>query len=368
VSPTVSVSRQVRARGRTYEVVDDLTTVYRVLIHGSVRDAVTGAGLGGFDVRVSDGEGLDSKTFVGGLFCLAGVPERLIPGWPAQGKSFSLSIEADGYRPDTRTVTVAANASLPVTASPVALRPLPIRIQGGVAKSASDRTVVEGATVVLTGPGGDRATLGVGTPFGAAYPISGPVTTVRGGTLSRSGAVQRLTAEALAGDSVVSVDDRTLLAWTGPAPRLLAVGASRELALVAASGSGPGPVSLAAPLKRSFPAGTAVQAASFTAASTAPAGFTSTPALRRAAEPGDGFVDLAQPLAPAADAIAIPDAPLRREYATVGSVTDEQGYYAFTQISDLAKVELKVAGSAVPAAALTIDYDRPVNVLDLRQQ
>jgi hypothetical protein len=366
MSPGSQIPRLVHAGAHTYEVVDDIVSRYGALIRGRVLDSVTGNAMTGFSVSAEPADGLRLRNPEDGLFALAGVPGEVFPG--GQGRTFKLTVDAPGYRPATRQVQVATGASFPVSTSPIRLEPLPVTVQGAVVLSLTNKTRQAGETVLLTGPGGARDLLGLGSPLRGSHSAAPPpAARVRGGTLALSIDSSRLRIAATAGAGEVDVVDRAKLTWAGPAPPLLALGAQRELAQVAQSGTGPGPVTLSVPLGRSFPAGTEVRAASFTALTSAPPGFAAAPALDADAEPGTSVIRLTQPLARAAVAVAIPDgAPT--EYATVGSVTDGDGYYAFPGVAGVRRVELSVDGSTVPAEQLTVDYGRAVNVIDLRKQ
>ncbi|HTS26567.1 MAG TPA: hypothetical protein VMH81_11880, partial [Bryobacteraceae bacterium] len=138
---------KVQANGRVYTVVDDCTTAYQAVITGMVTDEIFGEFLDpGLTVAVSRPD-LDPRVAGNGLYTIAGYPAVSFPHLNAASASLTLVFSAAGFRPVTLPITIQAGSAFPVAVPPVALRRVPVRIQGRVMKDSIPRTPVSGALI-----------------------------------------------------------------------------------------------------------------------------------------------------------------------------------------------------------------------------
>jgi hypothetical protein len=355
----VGVRMQVEAKDITYTVVEDLTSIFEVLVEGSVVDDVTGGAPGSAVQLDADRDGVFLKALENGDYCLAGELERVLPLHGTTTHSFEVTIGARGYLPQTITVTVLAAAALPVQLPEVRLRPFPVRVQGRVVQSSTNRDAAA-AAVVRVGNVGAQGRLALRTPLHADH---GATTPVQRRTAARAGVVRRLARDATGGTDV--------LALTGPAvagtPVIGFVPQQRlEFVPVATVGPGPGEVTLTQPLTRSYPADTEVEEFTFATPAGAPGRR-----LTRDALAGDGLLLLDGVVGPATTVVQVGDAgsgPI--EFHAVGARADGDGYYALEGIGGVTGIALRArptpTGPPGPAAPWTIDYGRSSNLVNLK--
>jgi hypothetical protein len=141
---------QIAAADRLYTVVEDLTSLFRVVVSGRVRDAIDGDPLrAGFRVGTSRRE-LVARTLPDGLFAVAADPALAFPS-DAAAYDFELEVSAPGYRPETVAVPVPPASTFPLAPLDVSLRRLPVRVQGRVVRAAGGDPVA-GARVTVQAP------------------------------------------------------------------------------------------------------------------------------------------------------------------------------------------------------------------------
>jgi hypothetical protein len=360
----VSVPHHVEetARGGRYEVVPDRTNVYRVLVTGSVTDAVTGEPIPTFAVHVKE-RGLQAKTVDGGLFCIAGNPEQVFPKLDLHAYAIDLVIAADAYGSSPLTVPVPLQASFPILLPPLELEPLPVRIAGRVVKSELDRDRSPGAEVSCAGTPGAGVpghVLGLASPVAFAHAV---------GTVVRERDVAAGVASTLEHDAATGSAEITLHDLTNIAPQdLLCLDPDATRLYVEvdpgwappANPAQPGVVELTAELYRGFPAGTPVAQAT-------PGTIGTVTHVARAAQPGHGAVVVDDVLG--AESVEFVDAT-RHEYRSARAIADASGFYAFDGITSAHVMELsaRAAGAAAtgPPVSWTVAYGEPVNVVNLR--
>jgi hypothetical protein len=357
----LAVVYQIAVGNHIYNVVDDLTTIHRVLITGLVRDELTGEPLRTrFVVRVGR-TGLYIKTLDGSLFCIAGFPEQVIP-------SLDVVIAANGYQELARTVSIAPNATFPVSMPSAQLRRLPIRIQGRVSEEAGPHAAIPGAKILSVDAPGPPPTehvvvLRAPVHFNHASGVS-----VQGRMLNPvpfSSPPKRLEADAHAGDRTLIINNRQGLM----APHILrfdsemwgTYGEVESVAQVPANLTLAGEVTLRSAITRSFRATTALQVFTRGSAVGPPRHLT------QEANAGDGTLILDGVLT--ADTVEIADLPQPSEYHDLGALTDTAGYY---QLNDIGRVRtiylaVSVAGfTSPPPVPWVINYEQPVNLVDFR--
>lgn len=355
----MGVRFQVEANRRTFTVVEDLTSVFEVLVTGQVLDDVTGRPLRTTLELDAGREGLFVKALESGVFSLAGEIEWAFFNHATTSYSFSLTIVARGYLPQTVPVNVPQASALPLTLPTVRLRPLPVRVEGRVIRSSMNRTAPPTAIVRILGVGG-QGRLALRTPLHADHDVNTPV---QARQAAPAGAVRTLTRDAERGSRG--------LALTGPAvvgTPVLGLEPQRELEFVPVSGPGfgAGEVDLGLPLTRSYGAGTPVDEFTFSTPAAAPVRT-----VDRAALAGDGLLLLDAPIGLAATAAQVGDAasgPI--EFHSVGAVTDADGFYVLDGIGGVTEVTLRArptpTGTAGPGVLWALDYSRASNVVNLQ--
>jgi hypothetical protein len=117
-------------------------------------------------------------------------------------------------------------------------------------------------------------------------------------------------------------------------------------------------VGLRLPLLRSFAVGTAVGRVT-------PGATGAAVALASAVERGDGILHTAAALGPGTS-VEITDGPLT-EYRALNALATADGYYAIDGVTGTGSITLKASAGALTAqSGWTVDYSRPVNVVDFR--
>ncbi len=354
----VAGQHQVSANGDVYTVVDDCTISYQAIITGALTDEVFGDFTEPeFTVTVSL-PGLNPRAATNGLYVVAGYPEQAFPQLNSTSYPLTLGFTAPGFRPATLPVTVPMNATFPVPAGPLALRRLPVRIQGRVVTDTLPRTPVAGALVhsldnphapsihptVLRSP--------LYFPHASAAPVQAAALTAAGNST--------LASAAPAATQVLNLNGRASLA-PGALVRLSsAAGVVVEYGVVDHLGPGApaaGQVFLTNPLNRSYPTGT--PADFFTTAPTGPSG-----ALLTDADAGDGVL-LANLLFSGVTLAVDAGAPTV-EYHELGALTDSNGFYSLDGIGRVQDLVLQVNSSATAIVDWYLEYENAINLVDFR--
>lgn len=355
----MGVRFEVNANSRTYTVVEDLTSVFEVLVLGQVLDDVTGRPVRTTLELDAGREGLFAKALDNGAFTLAGEIEWAFFDHATTSYSFPLTISARGYDPQTVPVNVPQGSDLPLTLPTVRLRPLPVRVQGRVIRSSMNRTAPPAAIVRIAGVGG-QGRLALRTPLHAEHGVNTPV---QARQAAPAGTVRTLARDAERGSRG--------LALTGPAvvgTPVLGLEPQRALEFVpvAGPGVGAGEVDLGLPLTRSYAAGTPVDEFTFSTPAASPVR-----AVGRAALAGDGLLLLDAPIGLSATAVQVGDAvsgPI--ELHSVGAETDADGFYVLDGIGGVAEIILRArptpTGTAGPDVLWAIDYSRASNIVNLQ--
>lgn len=364
--------RQIQAANRTYQVVDDTTIVYRAIVVGRVIDELKGAPLQAPFAVDADNTSLAVKTADGGLYCLSGYPDRVF-GDLAVAHKLELVVTAPGYRDGVLSVLVPGNAALPVNATDVSLRRLPVGLQGRVTSETGSHAPIQGATIKsvdvdASGPPPAEHVIILRTPVYEQHLIAG--VTVQGRNLVAAalpGPAKQLATDARREERTVTVNNRQGLA----ANQILRIGPEiwGEYAVIKQVSPNPpnlaqpGNVELYSPLTRSVAAGTPI--AVFTSgAAVGPARL-----LLRPADSGDGVLIVDG--MPGAEVIQITDPAQPVEYHAVGALTGADGYYHLNGVGRVADLYLMVSapGFELPASkpvSWVIDYNQPVNIVDFR--
>lgn len=355
----MGVRMQVDANARTYTVVEDLTSVFDVLVEGTVVDDVTGTAPRTTLELETDREGVFVKALDNGIFCLAGELDWVLPRHATTAHSFPLTIRARGYLPQTFLVSAPAAGALPLTLPEARLRPSPVRVQGRVVQSSMNRTAAAGAIIRIANVGA-QSRIALRTPLHADH---GATTPVQRRNATPAGVVRNLSRDAARGTDV--------LALTGAAVAgtpVLGLEPARQLEFVPVAAAGPGPseVTLTQPLTRSYLAGTEVDEFTFSTPGGSPVRQ-----LTRDALVGDGLLLLNDIIGLAATAVQVGDAaagPI--ELHAVGAVTDADGYYALDGVGGVTEISLRArptpTGVAGPTVLWKLDYGSSSNLVNLQ--
>ncbi|MCZ7640229.1 MAG: hypothetical protein M5U12_31755 [Verrucomicrobia bacterium] len=118
-----------------YSVATDFTSVWQVLLTGSVVNEFTGRGVD-FELR-TDPTSLFVRVVSDGGFAIAGCPELDFPPTPGPSILVQLDFQASGYRPARQLVPLPSAGPWPVPWPPVLLRPLPGVLQGRITQDVT---------------------------------------------------------------------------------------------------------------------------------------------------------------------------------------------------------------------------------------
>jgi hypothetical protein len=341
----------VEANGRQYTVVDDCSISYRVLIVGSATDEIFGD-LFAPDLRVSiDRPLLNPKATPSGLFAIAGYPEQAFPLLGSTATGVNLTFEATGFRTATAPMIVHMNQVFPAAAPAVALRRLPVRIQGRVVTDTLPRTPVSGVLIY-----GQNVTL-LRSPLYFAHPGG---TVVQEVVLSSAGS-GKLDSDLRAGVRVLDLHTQS-----GLAPNVVLRLSNADQSVVeygVVDHLGPGPVSqpgqvfLTNSLNRSFSQGTVAQ---FLTA--APGGVPLT--LTAQSDAGDGVLQTGQVIT-GATVVVDPGTPAA-EFHEIGALSDSEGFYGLDGMGRVREIALQPDNHANALVEWALDYDQAVNIVDFR--
>lgn len=343
--------------GRIYTVIDDLAAGYRALIVGVVRDEITGDPLAIFDVQ-ADAPGAQAKTLAGGLFCLSGRAEIILPDTTIV-HPVPLTIRATGYRDVSLIVNVPIAPVFPVDAGPIAMRPLPVRLQGRVTKDKAGGNPIPNAKIISVDDPNPPVPLTdhfvvLRSPLQIAH-ASGVA--VRERALSPTATVHPVALEALAGNRIVTLDNR---AGINPGDIVrLGPEAQGDFGIVDALAPGPQDITLLRPLTHTLKIGAQVRRMTLGAPGVARQ-------LNRSADAGDGVLILDGVLN--VETVEIDPAPGLVEYHALGALSDADGFYRLDGIGRVRELHLTAsAGGFQPMPAplpWTIDYARPINLVN----
>jgi hypothetical protein len=308
---------------------------------------------------------LNLKTTDSGFYAISGYPELAFPNLATVSYSVDLTISVPGYSSQSLTVNIPANSTFPVPAAGVQLRRLPVRIQGRVTKSTSDRSPVPTATIVAvdqtTTPPPSVHTCALRTPL---YFDHASGVTVRERAFTTIGSAKQIMADARAGVKTIALSNRTGLA----AGRILAFGPDIQVEYAVIDSMDPQPSDLTKPgnvtlrngLNHSFPAGTSAQRVTAGAIGTS---------RTLAADPnaGDGILLLDGLLNVGTIEVADPTAT-KVEYHAVGALTDADGFYRLDGVDRVSTISLKAGATGLQDSKVDwgVDYENPVNVVDFR--
>jgi hypothetical protein len=360
----VSSPYQITAGDVLYTVVNDCTTSYLALVTGTVTDEIFGE-LFAPDLTVETGRAdLASKTTANGLFAITGYPDQSFPDHGGTSYPlFSFKIKAPGFREQTVKLPIMAGVPFPVVPlSAVALRRLPVRIQGRVVNDLT-RAPIAGALVVsvdnpMTPPAihttAMRAPLYFDHASGKAAQL---VTVAPTGTAN-------LQIRAGAGTQVINLDNRSGLAANSIVQLSPNSNLVIEYGVVDHLGPGPaaspGDVFLRNALNRSYPASPAstVQFVNAT-----PTGGVAN--LSNDANAGDGVL-LANQVLNGTTLVVEAGTPIA-EYHQMGALSDSDGYYSLDGMGRVQEIFLhSSSGPLQETVGWFIEYEHATNVVDLR--
>jgi hypothetical protein len=356
----VATPHQVQVGNLLYTIVDDCTTSYLALVTGSVTDEIFGDFYAPeFTVETGRAD-LATKTTANGLYALAGYPEVSFPHHGlASYLSFSFELKAPGFRTLKVPKPIMAGAPFPVVVSSLAMRRLPVRIQGRVVNDLS-RAPIAGAVVLSV----DNPlipplvhTTALRTPLYFDHILGTPAQAVTmGGPIATS-----LAADVARGDQVLNLSACNGL---GPHPVIQLSSASQvivEYGVVDHFGPGApgaGHAFLRNPLNHSY-----AQSATATFLTATPVGGVAN--LSTDANAGDGILLATQLLN--GTALVVDSGALTAEYHEVGALTDSDGYYGFDGMGRVQQIFLfSSQGALKRTVSWFIEYENAINVVDLR--
>jgi hypothetical protein len=343
-----------------YTVVDDCTTSYLALVTGSVTDEIFGDFYAPeFTVETGRAD-LATKATANGLYALAGYPDVSFPHHgSASYLSFSFELKAPGFRTLKVPKPIMAGAPFPVVVSSLAMRRLPVRIQGRVVNDLS-RTPIAGAVVLSV----DNPlipplvhTTALRTPLYFDHILGTPAQVVTmGGPIATS-----LAADVVRGDQVLNLSACNGL---GPHPVIQLSNASKvivEYGVVDHFGPGapgPGQAFLRNTLNHSY--SKSVTTATFLIAT--PVGGVAN--LSTDPNAGDGVLLATQLLN--GTALVVDAGTLSAEYHEVGALTESDGYYGFDGMGRVQEIFLFASQGALKRTVpWFIEYENAINVVDL---
>jgi len=360
----VSNTYLIQANGtRLYSVADDITSVYRAVITGAVSDEILGDFVApGFTVSVTRTD-LGCKTTAEGLFAITGYVEQSFPKLNLMGYSVDLTLGAPGFRDYALSVAIPQNASFPVPAPAIAMRRLPVRVQGRIVADTAQRLPIAGARVSSVDPSSPPPSHLVALRSPLYFAHAAAVTALEL-SMTVSGSAQ-LTSVAANGAKVLNLSDRTGLAvdsvlrLSNASRTLLEYGVVESMG----PGSGTGQVFLRNALNRTYSAGVATQV-DFVS----PGAVTATATLSADANAGDGILVASQLLT--GPTVAIEPGTAAVEYHDLGAVTDSNGYYFLDGIGRTPEIFLQASAGGFTALTQgwVVEYDQEVNVVDFRLQ
>lgn len=358
---TASIVRAEIVDTRTYRVVSDGFRQYSAIVRGAVTDDATGRAPGAPISVVSDVPALRPWAGTTGRYGFAGDPALVFEDLSVP-HTVTCTVSAPGYRPSVVAISIPANPVFPVIAPLVALRRLPVSLQGRVT-NVNTKAPVAGAYIELSGGIPVPHPLLLRTPVALRH-VAG---TVQGMTMTPVALAPARTVvkEAGRGATTVKVNDRGAFA----AGQIAQLGVDRvaryaQIAAVNPDPDDPGAsgwLDVAAPLADGVVAGTPVLA--FTAAPSGPVGV-----LARVAEAGEAVIALSGAM-PTGRVVRISDAPQPDEYLGVGALTDASGYWQAHGVSYPVMLQMKASASGYPSPAnmqWQVDFGSRVNVIDFQ--
>jgi hypothetical protein len=357
----MATAYSIEANNEIYTVVDDCITVYAAVIIGRVTDEILGDFVSsGFTVTVSR-DGLKSTTTTTGLYAVTGYPDQAFPNLNVASDAVDLGFSAPGFQSQNLHVIIPQNATFPVTASDIALRRLPVSLQGQVADK-TNRNRISGALVLsIDNPVSPPAihALALRSPL---YLPHANATSVQNVTIT-PGAPFQLTTDAVGGTAVLNFSNRiglsanSILQLSNQSKSILEYCIVDHLGLGAANQ--PGQVFIRQPLNRTYAAGAASSVQTVTAVpSGAPV------QLSGNADAGDGIL-LATQLLTGNTLVIDPGTPANTEYHELGALTDNDGYYGITGAGRTRELFLQASHSG---STSTIDwylqFERNINIVN----
>lgn len=366
----MSTTYQMQSGDSTYIVVDDTTTTYVAVVTGAVTDQVLGGGIGaGLAVETSRRD-LGSRITPQGLFAVTGYPAVAFPKLASTGYSLTLALSAPGFVGQTLAVTIPQNAVFPVSAPSVALRRVPVKIQGRVVDSHTGDPLsgaLVSSVVNPLPPPANAPTVLLRIPLYYAQPTG---TNVQPVTLANVGSGNQLTQSIPAGSSVLPLSSLggltpgTLVQLANQSASasgtLLEYGVVTQL--IPASAGQPAQAVLANPLNRSYSTGTLTTVNFFNASPTG-----SAMALTADAEAGDGLLQVASWVNGTTVMIGAANTSTV-EYHELGALTDADGFYAVGGVGGVPGFfpQASHQGSMSTAAQWFIEFDQPNNVVNFQ--
>lgn len=286
----------------------------------------------------------------GSYLVLSGRPDLVFPALATTSYQIASQLDFPDRRPLTVDFTVPAGTVLPYRPAEIEVELPSVTVQGTVTQAAYPNGPIAAAKIMVGAAAPPPQLLSLRTPVAVEHP---PGATVTGATVSPAAGATTLVTAAAQGDEQV-----TLLSTSGcvsGGALLLGGDPDAEHALISTVETATDQVTLGAPLQRSRVAGSAAQA--LTVSTPGPAS-----ALARDAEPSDGILELAGPLAAELIQIAGPTTELR----AVGAVSDPNGRWRIDGVRALGQLELTVAASGYTTAGPTaydVDYSGGPNLI-----
>jgi hypothetical protein len=292
-----------------------------------------------------------ARVATGSFLVLSGRSELVLPKLATQPYQLDSELAFPDRAPLALAFTVPAGTTLPFRPAQVPVELAPVSLQGTITQAAFPGGPIPHAAITIAASAPAPALLALRTPIAVEHPLAATVTactaaaTAPATTLAHAAAqgAEQVTPASLAG---IAAGDALILGSD----------VDLEHALVAALDP-IGTVTLTAPLRRSRPAGTPVQAGAIT-----PAGATG--ALVRAGTAGDGVLELSG--AVAADLVQI-DGTVREVRAT-GAITDAAGHWQLDGVRAIGQLAVTVGAAGFLTAGpvvYDVDYHQP-NLIDLR--
>lgn len=347
-------SYQTTANDRLFTVVDDLTLVTQVLLHGRLLSAGFGAAPAGFQVSV-DRPDIHVKTLPEGFYCLSARVAAVFPDLDTTPYNLAVTFSAPNHAPSTQNVVVPAQSTFPLPPLDVALSYLPVRLAGRVILAVDASPVADADITVL-----DTNRFLLRTPLHFAH-NTGIV--VRDVNLTEVAPARQLVGAVSPGSNEVTLDNGAGLA----AGHILRLGAADryELLVIDGPGSAANSFVLRGALQRHHTDGAPARRVN-----AAVGGASET--LTADMDAGQALLPLSGPLGapPAPTAVRI-DAtnPLEQEFHVLDARADADGFYSVDGVAGAVTLTLRATNPGATREAertWRIDPYRPVNTVHFR--
>jgi hypothetical protein len=342
----MGIRYQVQAEDLVFTVVDDVQITYVALLTGALVDEILATPLDVTPVIKPDPASVAVKLADGALFALTGYAELVFPKLSTTAYTLKFTVTAPGYLAQTITVPVPAGTTLPVAYPPIAMRPMPVRIQGRVV-TRSTRSPIPNAQIKSS----DNTVLLLRSPLYFDHSVG---VTVNAYSFNPAGGSLKLAAAIRGGDNTIFLNNNA-----GLTSKTLQIGADPLAEVVTVQGVGPaaGQANLSNKLNSSFTLNDPVQLVT-------PTALGPNDTLQRSGDLGDGLLVLSAGLT--APGVQVQDG-VKTEFHLLSAVSDADGFYHLNGVAGVPLLRLFASsGGLSTPTTWFVNYNDPVNLVDFR--